>query len=285
MSWVHPPDKAYFLSTTSKNIGYQAKTRYGLRLPNKKHVHYDINLPYLGMSPLDSELPDDLVSFLQSNFSLPMYSIKHFGICLEFGFSVEQIINEFRFDSSSLLATNQYFTNDPLFTSEYMVFCMEAAYNKNRAAYRRWNEENFLAFAEKLYLHYGIESIFIGLQNHPQIMQKSYFKDMRGKLTLDQIVQLLSHSRGYIGNDTGPLHLANLLRKKSIGIYASDGAIAYRPLFPELNRACLNTQTPEEIYSCTEFLIADDCPPARGKQSCPNQNTPDPTCIPSTPCR
>lgn len=283
-SWINKPDKAYFLSTTSKNIGYHAKTSYGLRLPNKMHVHYDVNLPYLSMSPLDSELPGDLYHFMQSNYSLPTYSIKHFGICLEFGFLVDQIIDEFRFDSSSLLTGRQYFNNDPLFTSEYVVFCMEAAYNKGHAACRRWNEKNFFVLAEKLYVDYGMVSIFIGLQNHPQIMKKSYFKDMRGKLTFDQIVQVLNHSRGYIGNDTGPLHLANLLRKKSIGIYSSDGAIAYRPLFPEFNMAFINTQTPEEIYPFIEFLISEDSSPGLMKRSCNYQYTPNPTSVPSAPC-
>lgn len=283
-SWINKPDKAYFLSTTSKNIGYQAKTSYGLRLPNKMHVQYDVNLPYLSMSQPDSELPGELFNFLQSNYSLPAYSIKHFGICLEFGFSVEQIIDGFRFDNYSLLTGRQFFNNEPLFPSEYVVFCMEAAYNKNHAAYRRWNEENFFLLAEKLYVDHGIESIFIGLQNHPQIIGKSYFKDMRGKLSFDQIVQVLNHSRGYIGNDTGPLHLANLLRKKSIGIYSSDGAIAYRPLFPEFNMAYKNTQTPEEIYPSVEFLVSEDSSPALMKQSYNYQCTQNSVSAPSVPC-
>lgn len=266
-SWINKPDKVYFLSTTSKNIGYHAKTSYGLRLPNKIHVHYDVNLPYLGISQFDSESPGDLFSYLQSNYSLPIYSIRHFGICLEFGFTVEQIIDEFRFDNSSLLPGRKYFDHDPLFASKYVVFCMEAAYNKSHAAYRRWNEGNFVVLAEKLYVDYGIESIFIGLQSHPQIIKKDYLKDMRGKLNFDQILQLLDHSRGYIGNDTGPLHLANLLRKKSIGIYSSDGSIAYRPLFPEFNLAFINTQTPEEICPFIEFLISEDSFPVLMKQS------------------
>jgi len=283
-SWINIPDKAYFLSTTSKNIGYHAKTSYGLSLPNKKHVHYDIDLPYLSILQHNSELPDDLFYFLQSYYSLPVYSIKRFGICLEFGFSVQQIIDEFRFDNSSLLTGKEYFDNEPMFNSEYVVFCMEAANNKRHAAYRRWNEENFFVLAEKLYADYGVESIFIGLKNQPRIMEKPYFKDMRGKLNLDQILQLLNHSRGYFGNDTGPLHLANLLRKRSIGIYPSDGAIAYRPLFPEFNRAYINTQTPEEIYPFIEFLISEDSSPVDVKKSNSYQHTPNPSCTPSVPC-
>jgi ADP-heptose:LPS heptosyltransferase len=254
-SWFNQPDKAYFLSTTSKNIGYRAKVSHGLRLPNKKHVRYDVNLPYLGISPSESELPSSLCHFLQSNCSLPPFAIKQFGICLQFGFSAERIINEFRYDSSCLRVGRQYFSQEPMFTSQYVVICMEAAYNKNRAAYRRWDVENFLVLAEKLYLDHGIESVFVGLQTDPQIEKKSYFKDVRGKLSLDQIVQVLHHSRGYIGNDTGPLHLANLLRKKSIGIYATEGYTSYRPLFPEFTKAFMNTQTPEEIYSALEFIL------------------------------
>jgi ADP-heptose:LPS heptosyltransferase len=257
-SWLERPDRAYFLATTSKNIGYYAKTRYGLRHKQKKLVRYDVDLPYLSPAPLGPEATDELFRHIQAHSALPEYAIKHFGICREFGFSNEQIMAEFSFDGSSILAGREDGFGDPSTGADYVVCCMEAAYNKKRNAYRRWGEENFLVLAEKLHAEYGIDTVFIGLNRHPQIEAKHYFKDMRGKLNLDQIVHLLERSRGYIGNDTGPLHLANLLRKKSIGIYAADGAIAYRPLFPELNVALLNTQPPEEIYPSIQFLVSEE---------------------------
>jgi hypothetical protein len=255
-SWIERPDKVFFLSTTSKNIGYYAKTVYGLHLPHKKYGHYDVNLPYLNMLQPVPEFPEELQAFLQADCSLSTYAARHFGICLEFGFSVAQIRDAFKFDSTSLLADTHYFNDDPPFTSDYIVFCMEAAYNRRHAGNRRWKEEGFLFLADKLHEDYGIDSVFIGLQSHPQIAKKSYLRDLRRKLTLEQTLHVLKHSRGYIGNDTGPLHMANLLRKKSIGMYPPDGSIAYRPLFPSFNKVCINTQTPEEIYPCLEHLLS-----------------------------
>jgi hypothetical protein len=232
----------------------------------------------------ESEFEGNLVDFLQSNFSLSTYSARHFGICLEFGFSVQQIMDDFKFDNTSLLVGTQYF-NDPLFTgSDYVVFCMEAAYNKKHAGTRRWKEEGFLFLAEKLYEDYGIESIFIGLQSRPQIPQKTYLRDLRRKLTLDQTMQVLKHSRGYIGNDTGPLHLANLLRKKSIGMYPPDGSIGYRPLFPSFNKVCFTTQAPEEIYPRLDHLVSGESCQGLVQQDYHHPFTPEPVGIISAPC-
>lgn len=243
---LNPPDEAFFLSTTSKNIGYRAKTRYGLRLSNKKLVRYDVDLPFLEAYRLES-LPAELLTFLKDTCALPPYAIRRFGILLEMGFTVEQIMHTFVFDHASLTVSGNYFDVERFVASEYVVFCMEAAYNRVHAEDRRWNTDDFLALAEKLHKDHGIKSVFIGLQDRPVIEGRAYMMDLRNKLTLDQIARVLYYSRGYIGNDTGPLHLANLLRKKSIGFYTSEAAINYRPLFPEYNRAYLNMQKYEEV--------------------------------------
>ncbi len=285
-SWIQKPDKAFFLSTTSNNIGYCAKTAYGLRLPHKKHVHYDANLPYLNLMQPDSSLPDngEWVHFLQSNYSLSTYAARHFGICLEFGFSDRHIMDEFRFDNTSLLAGTQYSSEAPLFSSDYVVFCMEAAYNSKHAANRRWNEEGFLFLADKLHEDHGIGSVFIGLNNRPPIAKKSYLKDLRSQLTLDQTLQVLKHSRGYIGNDTGPLHMANLLRKKSIGMYPPDGSVAYRPMFPSYNTVCFTSQPPEEIYPCLEQLLSGETCQGLMPQGYHHRFAPEPVGVLSAPC-
>jgi len=253
-SWLIPPHKAFFLSTTSKSIGYRSNTSYGLQLPNKRLVRYDVNLPCLEANRLET-LPADLLSFLKDTCALSPYAIRRFGILLEMGYAVEQIVNTFLFDHYSLAVSSDYFDGKPLVASDYVVFCLEAAYNRLHAEDRRWNTENYFALAEKLHVDFGIQSVFIGLQNHPDIAHKGYMIDLRNKLTLDQIARVLHHSRGYIGNDTGPLHLANLLRKKSIGFYTTEASINYRPLFSGYNRAYLTSQKYDEV--CTilgEFL-------------------------------
>lgn len=45
-SWLNPAERAYFLVTTSKNIGYHARTTYGSTIPGKI-VRYDETIPTL----------------------------------------------------------------------------------------------------------------------------------------------------------------------------------------------------------------------------------------------
>lgn len=264
-SWLTPPHKAFFLSTTSRNIGYRAKTSFGLRLPNKRTVRYDVNLPYLDGARCDSLLPRELLDFLRFERNLPPYSLRPFGLCLELGFTVRQIKDVFRFDNTSLVVNARYFDRTPPVSPNYVVFCMEAAYGKRRAGYRRWPEEYFFNLAERLFVESGLESVFVGLHDEPPLPARRYMKDTRGRLTLDQIAQLLHYSRGYLGNDTGPLHLANLLRKKTIGMYSPDAEVVYRPLFPQFNTACPISKKPEDIYPLLGQYMTEGLEPLQGR--------------------
>jgi ADP-heptose:LPS heptosyltransferase len=254
-SWINPPDKAFFLSTTTRNLGHHSKISYGLHIPNKKLLRYTVNLPYLHVSMTDKLLPKELLDFLKNNFTLPTYSLRHFGICLELGFSVEQIVESFEFNINKLSPDYRQIASAPLLTNDYVVFCMEAAYNRRHASHRRWHLDGFFFLADKLYTDHGIESVFLGLADQPKLPDNSYMKDMRKKPTLGQIVDIIHHSRGFIGNDSGLLHIANLLRKKSLGLYATSADGEYWPLFPELNKFFINTQPPEEVYPFISDLI------------------------------
>lgn len=262
LSWVNPPDKAFFLSTTSKNIGYRAKASYGLRLPNKKLVRYTSDFPFLDGTKLNEVMPGDLQDFLSNGCSLPAFSLGHFGICLELGFSAAQIKDDFRYGGTTLSVDTHYFDNARQLASDYVVFCMEAAYNRKHASKRRWHVDGFFDVAEKLYNDHGVESVFVGLQDHPPLPERPYMQDLRKKLSLDQIAALLHYSRGFCGNDSGLLHMANLLRKKTIGIYSIYAGKTYWPLYPSYNKVFTNTQQPEDIYPFLGHLITEDNWPA-----------------------
>lgn len=247
-SWFNPPDKAIFLSTTSHNIGYRAGMRYGLRLENKNRVRYDVNLPFLLENRYEELLPQELIVFLRDEFGLPGYAMKHFGVCLELGFTVKQIVDTFRFGMDSLTVDARYFSEPPPTSADYVVICMEAAYGRKRAADRRWDEDNFLQLAERVHADYGLDCVFVGLLAKPPLPATPCFIDLRGRLSLEQTASVLHHSRGYIGNDTGPLHLANLLKKRSIGLYHRDEARPYWPLFSGLNTVCTNIEALDTVY-------------------------------------
>jgi ADP-heptose:LPS heptosyltransferase len=257
-SWLAPADKAFFLSTTSKNIGYRSRISHGLRMPNKKHIRYSFNLPYLRY-PVAAEtlLPEELVDFLKSGFGFSGYTIRHFGLCLELGYTVEQIRQTFRFDRTNLSFSDVLFDWKPPVTSKYLVFCMEAASKSKKVnADRRWKEEHFFDLAEIAYRKYGKHAAFIGVNDIPELPDRPYFIDFRQKLNLKKTALLLHYSDGYVGNDTGPLHLANLMGKRSIGMYfREDAVINYAPLFPQLNTIFLRPRKPDEIYDSLDELV------------------------------
>ena len=256
-SWFRLADKAFFLSTTSRNLGYCSKLSHGLRLPNKRHIRYSVNMPYLSYPDQVTVLPESLVEFLKSQFALSNYSIKHFGICLELGYTVEQIRLTFRFDPTRLSFPDDFFDWKPTVSSRFLVFCMEAASGRKRHnADRRWKEDNFIDLAETAHEKYGVLAAFIGINNIPVLPDKPYFHDFRQKLSLKRTALLLHYSSGYVGNDTGPLHLSNLMKKNSIGIYLREvDMLNNGPLFPELTTRFLNPRDPAEIYPALDNLL------------------------------
>ncbi|MDD2272996.1 MAG: glycosyltransferase family 9 protein [Desulfuromonadaceae bacterium] len=257
-SWLAPADKTFFLSTTTGSMGYHSKESHGLRLPNKKHIIYSVNMPYLSIPHAESILPEQLVKFLKSEFEFTSAKTRHFGICLEMGYTVEQIIETFRFDAEKLAINNVFFEWKPPISEKYLVFCMEAAsgHLKNNSD-RLWDKECFFDLAERAYAKHGIHAAFIGISNLSKLPEAPYFHDYRGKLSLKQTAILLHYSCGYVGNDTGPSHLSNLMKKNSISIYMRECALReFGPLFPYFMTKFLKPQTAEEIYPALEKLLS-----------------------------
>ena len=297
-SWLFPSNKAFFLCSTSETIGFHSKTSYGEVLNHKKYAKYHINMPYLCFYTMQKTFPTDLYGFLKDKFNLSVCSIRYFGICLELGYTVEQIKQTFNF-SPEILTLEKDFSKQSsgmnylvallqgitktaipnLFLDlhdfeilkqvqhddaelqriNYLVFCMEAAYGKITDTDRCWKEEYFYELAEYAHEKFGLNSVFIGVKKQIKIPRKPYFLDLRKKLSLAEIANLLSNSNGYIGNDTGPLHIANLIKKPSLGIYFREKSLyEYNPLFSQFNHPILNPQTPNEVFPLLNMILTDN---------------------------
>ncbi|OGI17888.1 MAG: hypothetical protein A2287_09835 [Candidatus Melainabacteria bacterium RIFOXYA12_FULL_32_12] len=255
-SWISPPDKAFFLYNSSQNLGYYAKTSYGCSSGKYK---YSNDLDYLIFNNTKERLSNELVTFLQDKYQLSMAAISYFGICLDLGYSSEQILSTFEFNSDSLTPIKEFSNWQPPFiNSKYMVICMEAAYGKKVDANRRWPENNFLELADKIHKNFNIPCIFIGIDDKPSIPDKTYFIDLRKKLDITQVAQLLKYASGYIGNDSGPLHLANLIRKHSICIGLIPAAKTYEPIFKEFYHSIWNPENADSIIPIIEEILSLD---------------------------
>lgn len=248
-SWLAPPDKAFFLIATSKNFGFHARSTYGLRQRNKLLSRYDHDLRCLRGEPL----PADLDRFLTGECRLPRYSAEQFGVVLELGYSVEQVRSSFSFSRQSLPVDRSRLATGAV-AAPYVVYCLEAAYGRGRRNdQRRWVAEHHLTVANQLRERHGCRIAFIGLVVDPPIPERDGFLDFRGQLTLWQLFRLMAGAVGYVGNDTGPLHMANLVGIPSVGIYADEDHHA--PLFGESNSVVMRPVGPDDVYPAAERML------------------------------
>jgi Glycosyltransferase family 9 (heptosyltransferase) len=257
-SWIKPANQAFFLCASSEYIGLRARKTYGQRIPGKWYLNYDVHMPYMVIEACEDSMPPELVGFLQEKFGFSLASIRHFGICLELGYSVEQLIATFSFEPSHLHPHLSLLDSKlPVALPEhYVVFCLEAGYGSRREEKRRWDPETYIALAEQVYREFQLPTVFLGLQTAPILPECSYFMDLRQKLSILQAAQLLGNATLYIGNDSGLLHLANLMQVPSLGIYLTTTPQTYGPVFPHINTALRNPEAMEAVWSklCETFL-------------------------------
>lgn len=248
-SFVKPADIVFFTETTNKNFGYCGKIKYGQTNTFKKTIKFDIEMPYMQINKLNEFLPEDLVLFLKNDYNLSLYSITLFGILLDLGYTSEQIIDTFVLNDNTLDLTNFRGFNHPCNGDKYIVFCMEAAYGRKGDAFRRWNEKNYIETAQKCYKDFGLKSVFVGVDKSFELPNETNFIDLRSQLNLFELAKVLRSSVCYLGNDSGPLHIANIMQKKSVGLYfRKETLLEFSPVFSELNKQLFAPESVDVFY-------------------------------------
>ena len=235
----NPSDKAVFLHTCMDNHGFFAKKTYGINITGKK-ISYHNDMPYLYVDQTHKYLSEKLFNYLKEKYNFSTISISFFGTLIEIGFSPEEIMGNFEFNENSLNFETELTDWKPEINN-YIVMCMEAAYGSKGDADRRFNEESYFEVAKNIYEKYGLKSAFIGIDDSRSLPNTDYIYDFRKKLIFTQTTQLMKHSMAYIGNDTGPMHLANLIKKPTLGIYSRETSMTttYYPIFNNLNTQVL----------------------------------------------
>ena len=253
LSWFFPVDKAFFYLTSSKTLGYKAKLTYGQHKDAKKYLHYDINVPYI-VEYFSNKFPNQqLLNFLKDEYKLSAVTINNFAICLELNYTFEQIKEVFPIAYEKL-------SSKTVAKSDYFVCCMEAGYGKKTTAERRGNPEDFIDVANYIHEKYGFKTIFIGMDKSTKIPNKPYLLDCRKKSNITNLIKIIDNSIGYFGNDTGPLHLANLLGKPSLGLYTTISPESYGPIFAHKNYPIFLMDDKKEVYSELDKMIQENTP-------------------------
>ncbi len=93
--------------------------------------------------------------------------------------------------------------------------------SSKRGLNKRWAIENFVRLAKDIYQQYNTISVILFGKDEEQL--KIFFKDYAAipdfDVKLEEMIVLIRNCSLFIGNDSGPLHLASVLGTKSFGIY------------------------------------------------------------------
>ena len=101
---------------------------------------------------------------------------------------------------------------------------------------KRWRTERFAAVADWLVANRGAQILFVGVESEASVVA-SVQKYMRrestsvaGKTNLSRLAGILGRCELFIGNDSGPMHLAAAVGTQTIGLYGPGNPGRFGPL-------------------------------------------------------
>lgn len=99
---------------------------------------------------------------------------------------------------------------------------------------KRWSAENFLALARWLRQKHGIEPAFSAGGNEADVLAQLRREcgnefTLMDSLDLRQLIALIAGARIFIGNDSGPTHIATATGRPVVVIFGSSSSVHWRP--------------------------------------------------------
>lgn len=99
---------------------------------------------------------------------------------------------------------------------------------------KRWSIENFAALSRWLKEKHRIEPVFSAGRNETEIidvLRKECGKEfpLMESLDLRQLIALVASARIFIGNDSGPTHIATAAGRPVVAIFGSSSSVHWRP--------------------------------------------------------
>lgn len=123
---------------------------------------------------------------------------------------------------------------------------------------KRWLPERFAAVADRLHRDAGAEVFLIGSPKEKEVVDEvarlcaEPVHNLVGDLNLSQVIALLDQSHGFIGNDSGAMHLAAALNLPSVAVFGPTKWVNTAPFSP------LSTIVREPV-ECAPCMLRD-CP-------------------------
>jgi ADP-heptose:LPS heptosyltransferase len=115
--------------------------------------------------------------------------------------------------------------------------CLHAGTSSNFKG-KRYNADNFAKLAELLMDAYGMPVLFTGSEKEAalaediarRVPRKTGMRNVAGKLTLWEFIELLKRAALFISSDTGPVHIAASLGVNLAVFYGPTSPLRYGPL-------------------------------------------------------
>ncbi len=102
-------------------------------------------------------------------------------------------------------------------------------------ANKRWNPDNYALVADRLTEQFNAEIMLLGglgeegIAQHIQHKMKNGATDLSGKLTLDDLMYIISRLDLLVTNDSGPMHIAAALKTPLVAIFGPGDPIHHGP--------------------------------------------------------
>jgi len=108
-----------------------------------------------------------------------------------------------------------------------------------RKALRRWPSANFAALADYVYKQFNLHSVFVGTPDElPQIqaitgLMETPFITATENLSITELAALISKARAFVGNESGPLQIADAVNIPSLSFFGPGVKDVFYPQHPQ----------------------------------------------------
>ena len=119
---------------------------------------------------------------------------------------------------------------------------------------KRWLPERYAELADWLIAQKGAQILFVGVKEENQIiteiqsLMRGKSINIAGETTFTQLASILHSCNVFIGNDSGPMHLAAAVGTQTIGLYGPGDPTRFGPVGEK----------------CQTIRMKLDCPPCSG---------------------
>ena len=107
--------------------------------------------------------------------------------------------------------------------------------SSRRFNFREWEINNYIVICKYLSDRYDIDSVIVGgksnyeIDESKKIGSKKFIHNLVGETNLQELYNILKGCKFYIGPDSGTLHIASMLRKPVIGLFATSNPLRTGP--------------------------------------------------------